>query len=163
MQASYCTLSLLQLGFVYIYAKRRYKWLDLKAKPNFGAISQSKSVLVHQISGVVFNNTDILLLSFLCDFKVVSVYTIYNIFFSQIQNFIISIISGFSFALGQMFHTDRERFMKVYNVYETFYIMCTFVIYTLMAVFLLPLIQSGVHSIASSIIVLMNSHTALIR
>jgi hypothetical protein len=31
--------------------------------------------------------------------------------------------------------------MKVYNVYETFYIMATFIIYTLMAVFLLPLIQ----------------------
>ena len=141
MQASYCTLSILQLGFVYIYAKRRYKWLNLRAKPDFEAISQRKSVLVHQISGVVFNNTDILLLSFLCDFKVVSVYTIYNIFFSQVQNFITSITSGFSFALGQMFHTDRSKFMKVYNVYETFYIMATFIIYTLMAVFLLPLIQ----------------------
>ena len=31
--------------------------------------------------------------------------------------------------------------MRVYNVYETFYIMGTFVVYTLMAVFLLPLIQ----------------------
>ena len=59
----------------------------------------------------------------------------------QVQTFITSIISGFSFALGQMFHTNRERFMKVYNVYETFYIMATFIIYTLMAVFLLPLIQ----------------------
>ncbi len=141
IQASYCALALLQLGFIYIYAKRRYKWLNLKAQPDFQAISQRKSVLVHQISGVVFNNTDILLLSFLCDFKVVSVYTIYNIFFSQVQNFITSITAGFSFALGQMFHTDKEKFMKVYNVYETFYIMATFIIYTLMAVFLLPLIQ----------------------
>ena len=31
--------------------------------------------------------------------------------------------------------------MKVYHVYETFYIMAAFIIYTLMAVFLLPLIQ----------------------
>lgn len=141
MQLVYCILYLMQLGYVYINAKRRYKWLDLKAKPDFTAISQRKSVLVHQVSGMVFNNTDILLLSFLCDFKVVSVYTIYNIFFSQVQTFITSLISGFSFALGQMFHTDREKFMKVYNVYETVYIMSTFVIYTLMAVFLLPLIQ----------------------
>ena len=141
IQLVYCVLSLLQLGYVYIHAKRRYKWLDVKAKPDFEAISQRKSVLVHQVSGMVFNNTDVLLLSFLCDFKVVSVYTIYNIFFSQVQTFITSIISGFSFALGQMFHTDREKFMKVYNVYETFYIMATFIIYTLMAVFLLPVIQ----------------------
>ncbi len=141
IQLVYCILSLLQLAYVYIHAKRRYKWLSVKAEPDYEAISQRKSVLVHQISGMVFNNTDVLLLSFLCDFKVVSVYTVYNIFFSQIQTFITSIISGFSFALGQMFHTDRAKFMKVYNVYETFYIMATFVIYTLMAVFLLPLIQ----------------------
>ena len=141
IQLVYCILYLLQLAYVFIQAKRRYKWLDLKAKPDYEAVSQRKSVLVHQVSSMVFNNTDVLLLSFLTDFKVVSVYTIYNIFFSQVQTFITSIISGFSFALGQMFHTDREKFLKVYNIYETFYIMATFIIYTLMAVFLLPLIQ----------------------
>lgn len=141
MQFVYCVLYVLQLSYVYIQAKRRYRWLDLKAKPDFGAISQSKSVLVHQISGLVFNNTDVLLLSVLCDFKVVSVYTIYNIFFSQVQNFITSITSGFSFALGQMFHTDKDKFLKTFKVYETFFIMATFIVYTLMAVFLLPLIQ----------------------
>lgn len=141
IQLVYCVLALGQLGYVYIRAKRSYTWLNLRSKPDFEAISQRKSVLVHQVSGMVFNNTDILLLSALCDFKVVSVYSVYNIFFSQIQMFITSIISGFSFALGQMFQTNREKFMKVYNVYETFYIMATFIIYTLMAVFLLPLIQ----------------------
>ena len=141
IQLVYCLLALLQLAYVYIQAKRRYPWLDRTVKPDYTAIAQRKSVLVHQVSGMVFNNTDILLLSFLCDFKVVSIYTIYNIFFSQVQNFITSITSGFSFALGQMFHTEREKFMKVYRVYETVYIMATFVIYTLMAVFLLPLIQ----------------------
>lgn len=141
IQLVYCLLALIQLGYIYLHAKRRYTWLDLHTAPDYAAISQRKSVLVHQISGMVFNNTDILLLSVLCDFKVVSVYSIYNIFFSQVQMFITSITSGFSFALGQMFQTNREKFMKVYNVYETFYIMATFVIYTLMAVFLLPLIQ----------------------
>jgi O-antigen/teichoic acid export membrane protein len=141
IQLVYCLLAIAQLGYIYIHAKRRYNWLRLNAKPDFEAISQRKSVLVHQVSGMVFNNTDVLLLSFMCDFKVVSVYTIYNIFFSQVQMFITSITSGISFALGQMFHTNREKFMKVYNVYETFYIMATFIIYTLMAVFLLPLIE----------------------
>lgn len=141
MQFVYCALSLMQLGYVYIRAKRRYSWLDVHATPNFEAIAQRKSVLVHQISGMVFNNTDVLLLSLMCDFKVVSVYSIYNIFFSQVQLFITNVTSGFGFALGQMFHTDRDRFCKTYHIYETLYIMATFIIYTLMAVFLLPLIQ----------------------
>ncbi len=141
IQLVYCIIALVQLVFLYFYARRRYKWLDLKAKPDYDAISQKNSVLVHQLSGMVFNNTDVLLISVLCDFKAVSVYAIYNIFFSQVQNFITSVVSSFTFALGQMFHTDRERFDKLFNVYETFYIMVSFIIYTLMAVFLLPLIQ----------------------
>ena len=80
IQLVYCALALIQLLYVYIHAKRRYNWLNTKAEPDYQAVSQRKSVLVHQVSGVVFNNTDVLLLSFLCDFKVVSVYTIYNIF-----------------------------------------------------------------------------------
>ncbi len=141
IQLVYCIMSLAQLAFLYFYAKRRYKWLDLKAKPDFEAISQKNSVLVHQLSGMVFNNTDVILISALCDFKAASIYAIYNIFFSQIQNFITSVVSSFTFALGQMFHTDREKFDKMFNVYETFYVMANCIIYTLMAVFLLPLIQ----------------------
>ena len=141
IQLVYCILSLMQLAFLYFYAKRRYTWLDLKVKPDFEAISQKNSVLVHQLSGMVFNNTDMILLSVLCDFKAVSIYAIYNIFFSQVQNFITSVVSSFTFALGQLFHTDREKFHTFYNAYETFYIMTNFIIYTLMAVFLLPLIE----------------------
>ena len=141
IQLVFCIMSLVQLVYLYFYAKRRYKWLDLTAKPDYEAISQKNSVLVHQLSGMVFNNTDIILISLLCDFKSVSIYAIYNIFFSQVQNFITSVVSSFTFALGQMFHADREKFDKLYNAYETLYIMATYIIYTLMAVFLLPLIQ----------------------
>ena len=141
IQLVYCIMYLAQLLYLYYYAKRRYKWIDLKAKPDFGAISQKNSVLVHQLSGMVFNNTDVILISVLCDFKAASIYAIYNIFFSQVQNFITNVVSSFTFALGQMFHTDREKFDKMYSVYETLYVTATFIIFTLMAVFLLPLIQ----------------------
>ena len=141
IQLVYCIIALCQLVYLYFYAKRRYQWLDLKAKPDFEAISQKNSVLVHQLSGMVFNNTDVILISVLCDLKAVSIYAIYHIFFSQVQNFITTVVSSFTFALGQLFHTDREKFEQLFQAYETVYIMATCFIYTLMAVFLLPLIQ----------------------
>ena len=141
IQLVYCILYILQLSFLYFYAKRRYRWLDLNAKPDFKAISQKNSVLVHQLSAMVFNNTDVILISLLCDFSAASIYTIYNMFFTQVQNFITSVVSSFTFALGQLFHTDREKFRRLYRAYETGYVMVTYLIYTLMAVFLLPLIQ----------------------
>jgi len=141
IQLVYCVIALCQLIFLYIYAKKRYTWLDFSLPPDFKAISQKNSVIAHQLSGMVFSNTDVILISVMCDFKAVSIYTIYNIFFSQMQNLITSIVSGVNFKFGQMFYADRERFYKAYDIYEKLYIMATFVIYTLMAVFLLPLIQ----------------------
>lgn len=137
----FCILNLIQMAYICVYARRQYKWLNFKVEPDYKAISQKESVLVHQLSGMVFNNTDVLLLSVMCDFAVVSVYTIYSLFFTQIQNFITSITSGISFALGQMFQVNRKKFDKIFSMYETLFIMCSFVIFTLMAVFLLPIIQ----------------------
>ena len=141
IQLVYCVIALTQMVYLYVYAKRRYTWLNLKTEPDMAAISQKNSVFVHQISGMVFNNTDIMLISALCGFKAASIYTIYNTFFAQMQTFITNLASGFTFALGQMFNIEREKFDRVYSIYEPLYIMITFVIYTLMAVFLLPLIQ----------------------
>lgn len=141
IQFSYCVLALFQMLYLYIFAKRRYKWLNLREEPNYKAISQKKSVLVHQFSSMVFNNTDVIMISVMCDFKIVSVYSIYSMFFTQIQSFITSLTSSFTFALGQMFQIDKKKFDKIYLMYETFYIMGSFVIFTLMAVFLLPIIQ----------------------
>ena len=141
MQASYCLVAVAQLLYITFYTRRHYKWLDLKTEPDFKAISQKNSVLVHQISAMVFNNTDILLLSFLTDFSTVSVYYIYNLFFSQVETFISGLVKGFNFALGQLFSVDKEEFLKKYRIYETLYIGANFVVYTAMCVFLLPLIQ----------------------
>ncbi len=141
IQLVYCIIAMMQLLFLYVYAKRRYRWLNLKATPDFTAISQKNSVLVHQVSGMVFNNTDVILISALCDFKAASIYVIYNIFFAQVQSFITSVVSSFTFALGQMFHIDREKFDRLFSAYETVYIMGTFLIYTLMGVFLMPIIR----------------------
>jgi hypothetical protein len=44
IQLVYCIMYIAQLTYLYFYAKRRYKWLDLSAKPDFSAISQKNSV-----------------------------------------------------------------------------------------------------------------------
>ena len=141
IQFVYCALSILQLWYVTSRTKKICKWLDLRVEPDFKALSQSGSVMVHQISALVFNNTDILLLSFMRNYKEVSVYTIYSFFFTQAQAFIANIVTGFKFVLGPMFSREREKFLRLFKTYETLYIMGTFIIYTLMAVFLLPLVE----------------------
>lgn len=141
VQLIYCVCAVVQMLCLCLYARHCYPWLDWRAAPDFAAIAQKNAVILHQISAAVFNNTDIILLSFLCDFKIVSVYTIYNLFFTQVQNLITAVTSGVTFLLGQLFYVDRRKFIQSYDIYETLYIMGVFMVYTIMALFLLPVIQ----------------------
>ena len=67
IQLVYCLAALVQLFYLYVYAKRNYSWLDFNKKADYKAISQKNSVLVHQLSGMIFNNTDVLLPSLWSD------------------------------------------------------------------------------------------------
>lgn len=142
VQSLGCISALVQICFLVPYMKRHYGWLDLRhTKPDFQAISQKSAVLVHQISGVIFNNTDILLLSVFCGFKTVSVYTVYQSFFGYAEKLINTISSSITFSLGQLFHADRERFIRYMDVYETCYLMFVFILDTLVYLFILPVIR----------------------
>ena len=130
LQAVYFLFSLLQVLYFWWYIRRHYKWIDLKVAPNTEALKQKKSALVHQISQLIFNNTDVLLLTYFCGLKFVSIYALYNMVFDMVSTLISNINEGFAFKLGQLFNSDRKQFDKAYNVYERFYISVSFALYS---------------------------------
>lgn len=101
----YCTVSLLQIGFVCLYMYRHYRWLDAKAEPDYDAISQSRNVVIHEISTLIFNNTDTLILTWFCGLASVSVYSMYAMLFGMVTT-LIGNFSSANFILGQTYHTD---------------------------------------------------------
>ena len=129
LQAVYFLFSILQVLYFWWYIRRHYKWIDLKAPKNNEALSQKNSALVHQISQLIFNNTDVILLTYFCGLKVVSVYALYVLIFDMVSTLIANINEGFSFKLGQLFNSEREKFDKYYNIYERFYITMSFALY----------------------------------
>ena len=141
--------SICKILLVY-YIRRYYKWLNLKVKPDYKAISQRNYVLIHQIAGLVFDNTDIILLTLFTNLKVVSVYSLYTTFYTVIKSVLNTISYSYSYALGQIYHSDRERFIKLHNVYEVYNMSLTFSFMCILNIFILPFISiytSGVTDI----------------
>lgn len=130
VQFSYMAINLFQVVYFARYAKKHYSWVNLKAKPDFSAIAQRNSVLIHKISGVIFRNTDVLILTAIQGLKSASVYSLYQLFLSMISTALGNISSGFSFILAQTFHSDREKYLKMHDVVETYYMTLTFLLYT---------------------------------
>lgn len=141
VQSVYLIFNLIQMLYFNQYIKNHYSWLDLKVDPNYDSISQKNAVLIYQISALIFEHTDVLLLSVLCDLKVVSLYSIYKAFYGMVETLIHNFSNGFVFRLGQAFNTQRKSFMLMYDAYETYYMGLIFAIYTTVYIWIIPFMR----------------------
>lgn len=121
VQSIFLVVSILQSLGLIIYMKKNYSWLNLNLLPDYEAIAQKSSVLIHQVSGLVFNNTDIIILTIFTNLKVVSVYTLYNMLFGIVKKAMNYISNGVTFVFGQTFNNDISKFVKMFDIYSTYY------------------------------------------
>lgn len=150
LQVMYLFFNLAQMAFIMVYIRRHYPWLNLKVTPNTAAISQSKNALVHQVSTLIFYNTDALVLTYFCGLSAVSVYGVYTMLLGIISG-VIGAFGGLNFALGQAFHNDRKQYLRLMDVYELFNMTLTFCLYCIANIFILPfltLYTEGVEGIS---------------
>lgn len=138
----YFVISLCQMSFYFIYMKRNYKWLNLKATPNKTALSQSNAVFVQQITGMICNNTDILVLTYVAmDLKSVSVYTVYLMIYSTVEKLFSNIFGSFHYLLGQKYNTDKENYMPLHRLYECLSMTGSFMLYTIAFILTTPFMK----------------------
>lgn len=142
IQISYFIITILQMLIYGVYIKKNYSWIDFSAAPNNVAISQRGSTLIHQIAGLIFSNTDTLLLTLLTqDLKIASVYTMYNMVVTMTTTMIQQIEAGFSFRLGQLYNTDKEQYYPLHHIFEILYLILVFSALTCVYIFILPFMR----------------------
>lgn len=167
IQITYCVPSILQIIFITWYVRKKYPWINWKAKPDYSALNQKNSVLIHQICGCVFSNTDTFIVSVLCGMNYASVYAVFMLFFNNLQKIVTSFTKGITFSFGQMYQTETSQFERSYSMYETVYYTGLFILYTVVTLFLLPIIRlytSGItdsHIYDNTLFLLLSSITTL--
>lgn len=141
VQASFFVLTLLQIVAFYFYSKKYYKWIDLSLKPDFAAIGQKNSVMVHELSYLIFRNTSVLILTIFTNLKIVSIYVMYNMIFTIVDNIVQTINGSIKSALGQSYHEGKEAFVKFYDAYEVYFMSLIFAILTVVYIIILPFME----------------------
>ena len=120
VQATYLVFNLAKMLYVSWYMKKNYS---------------------HQISSLVFSHTDVLILTFVCGLKTVSIYSMYATIYGMVDNVINIISNSVQAALGQIFHTDRKKFLKLQEAFETYYLAIVFALLTIAFIFALPFMK----------------------
>lgn len=120
---------LIQAVYISRYMKRRYPQISVTQKPDFQSIAQKNHMLFHQVSWLICQNTDLLILTLVSGLKVVSIYSIYKLVMTQLASVTFIIQNSFDFMLGQMYQTNKERFRKWINVFESYFSALNFAVY----------------------------------
>lgn len=140
VQTVYFLFNLLQMAGIILYIHKEYPWINFNAKPDFEALSQRKAVLVHQISSLVFNNTDVIILTWLTSLKTVSVYSMYLMIFGMVKSVAVTISESFVYALGQAY-SNKERFEKMLDTYEVYNMAITFALFCITEILIIPFLK----------------------
>lgn len=141
VQMLYFCIQLAQMLFISWYIRRLCPWLNIKAQPLKNKIGQRSAVFLHQIASFVFSSTDMLILTYFCNLKVVSVYSIYAMLFSAVKGLGQNFVTSFTFAMGQKFHTDFEEYKKLHNITETCNMVINFALFLVLYNCILPFLK----------------------
>lgn len=140
VQSAYLIINLIIGLCCSIYIKKNYGWINFKVKPDVFAISKKKYVIIHQISSLIFNNTDVLLLTFFCDLQTVSVYALIKTLIGMISKVLDSILTSVNFKFGQTFN-NKDRFIPMIKCFEVYFIALTFCLCTIAYIFIDPFLS----------------------
>ena len=119
-----------QTGWYIWYIRRNYSWIDQDAAPDLAAVSKKNAVLVHTVSQLIFQNTDILILTAVCGFKVVSVYAVYKLVVSAVSGVTYQISESLTFALGQRYASGSSGYADKVDAFDVFYTAASHILLT---------------------------------
>lgn len=130
----------IQAAYILWYV-RSYPRLNLNAAPNYPAISQKNFALVHQISTLIFQNTDVLILTVVCGLRVVSVYSMFKLVTSHLESILSIPLDSFSFAMGQTYQTDKELYTRRIDLLESYYSASLYAFFSVALFLFLPFMR----------------------
>lgn len=94
--------------FYTLYVKKHYK-IDWKASKDNGLIKERWSGFAINFAAFIHGCTDITILTFFCDLKIVSVYSIYYLIVNGVETIIHSVAAGISPTIGHAYAKGNPK------------------------------------------------------
>ena len=147
LQLSYLLINVIQILLYVIYTKKKYKWINWKAEPDYSPLQNRKKYMLNGIAWTVFSATDTIVISVMCGFKAVSVYAVYSLVFANLNIIIQLVYSSFYFLLGQTFKNNKEKYESVHDSIESFSSTVSFLLLTIAFLCITPFVRVYTKSI----------------
>ena len=133
---------LLKVLLIALYCRKKYPYLDSKAKPDREALNKRWDVIYQQILGTIQMGAPTIIATILLDFLQVSVYSVYNMVMTGINGVLSIFISGLPAGFGELIAKDeRDILKKTVSEFEVAYYYILSVVYGVTMAMILPFVD----------------------
>ena len=134
--------------FLSIYVKKKYKLIPVQ-KSDEPVLKQKWTAMGQHIAWTLHNNTDVAVLTIFTSLSIVSVYSVYHMIISKVQDLTSAFTNGMEAVFGNMLaNKEQEKLRKTFGYYETMMSLICVTIFSVTATLIVPFVKlytSNIH------------------
>ena len=124
-----------------IYVHRKFHLIS-NCEADETALKNRGAVAFHSIANIVHDNTDLLILTFFTDAKVISVYTVYYLVIGKIKNIMQAFTNGLEAAFGNMWaRGEQSSIQRNFQIYEFAIFAFVSVVFSCIGLLIVPFVS----------------------
>lgn len=126
---------------MYLYVSKRYK-IDKCVQVDKTVIPQKRHGIVQHIAYMIYENTDVIVLTLFSTLSNVSIYSVYTLVTNSIKQIITAATTGVQSLLGNMIaRGETERLKSFYSFYNWCIHTISTILFTVTALLIVPFVQ----------------------
>lgn len=122
LQLSYLILNIIKVVIYRRYFNIKYPTLMVSRKGDTNLLKDRNSYVLTEISSTVFNSTDMIILSVFLSTQIASVYSVYNMIYSNIALVLDTVYFSIFYLLGNTYHKSIEEYKKMHDSFQSVFI-----------------------------------------
>lgn len=150
LQLAYLLITIAVVFFYKLYFSRHYPWLRNTKADNGIKLKDRNSYIITEAASVVFNSTDMIVLSVFVSTQLASVYSVYNMIYSNVNLLLNSVYFSIVYILGLTYHEDIKKYAAVHDSFTTVFLGLMTVLMSVCYILVIPFITlytSGISDI----------------
>lgn len=123
-----------------IYIRKRYS-IDFTVKPSNNILPQKWSGVIQHISYIIYENTDVAILTLFSSLSNVSIYSVYYLVVNSLKTLINAAMTGVQALFGNMIAKNEiNHLKKVYDIYDWIIHVITVFLFTVASFLIVPFV-----------------------
>lgn len=141
LQLAYFIVTITKVLLYNWYFENNYSWIKWVKTDRSFKLKDRGSYIITEVASTVFNSTDAIILSVFLSTQLASVYSVYNMIYSNIGLLLNAVYFSVVYVLGSAFHADMNRYIKLHDAFTSAFLGCMTALMSVCYVLTIPFIS----------------------